>query len=71
MDDNDEITDQDVNGQEHRKFPPLLPEDASNDDMIKAINGLAVEQQLTRQAVQELGSRIATALRRLDAANGL
>ena len=49
----DETTDPGV--QAVRKFPKLLEDDASGADIVKAINGLAVELQMNREALQEFG----------------
>jgi hypothetical protein len=45
-------------GVERKKFPRLLEDDASTEDMVKAINGLAVELQLNREALQEVGKAV-------------
>lgn len=42
----------------NRRFPRLLEEGASNDEMVKAINGLAVELQMNREALQEFGKAL-------------
>jgi hypothetical protein len=51
----DEQTDPDV---EAKRFPRLLEDDATTEDMVKAINGLAVELQLNREALQEFGKAV-------------
>lgn len=48
----EETTDPNI---DKRKFPKLLEEGASNEEIVKAINGLAVEFQCIREAVQEVG----------------
>lgn len=62
----DEITDQDL--PEARKFPRLLADDATHEDIIRAINGIAVEWQLAREAIQELGTRMEAGFKRLEKA---
>jgi hypothetical protein len=64
----DETTDQDLAAPV--RFPRLLADDASPEDIVKAVNGLAVEQQLTREAVRALGTTIEMAVRRLDLRGG-
>lgn len=39
-------------------MPDLLDEDASIEEIVKGVNGLAYEIQLVRQAVAELGKAI-------------
>lgn len=47
-------------------LPPALKPDATPEEMVKAINGLAVEQQLSRLSIQELGTRIETFCNRIE-----
>lgn len=51
-------------------LPRLLRDDATPAQMIKAINGLAVETQLIREAVRGLGVTIGTFCRRMERAMG-
>lgn len=54
-----------LNGEHHDgyengggKIPKLLPKDATHEEMVRAINGIAIEIQLTRQAVAKQGTRV-------------
>jgi hypothetical protein len=50
-------------------LPKLLQGDKiTQDDIVKAVNGLAVEIQLIREAVRELGTNIGTFCARVEKA---
>lgn len=40
------------------KIPKLLKNNASNAEIVNAVNGIAIEIQLTRQAVASIGKRV-------------
>lgn len=54
-----ELHDDEENGN-GKLIPDLLREDATGHEIAKAVNGLAVEMQLTRHAISEVGTHIAT-----------
>jgi hypothetical protein len=52
-------------------LPPTLQPDATHEEMVKAINGLALELQFIREAFQEQGTRIEMFCTRIERALGV
>lgn len=52
-------------------LPPVLHEDATPEEMVKAVNGLAVELQLIRMAFQAQGTAFALHCKRVELALGI
>lgn len=47
-------------------LPPAVRQDATRQEIVDAVNGLAIELQLVREAFQEQGTRIEKGFQRIE-----
>jgi hypothetical protein len=53
------------------KIPVLLKKGATDEEVVHAVNGIAIEMQLVRQAISSIGSRVGTHEETVKATLGL